>query len=377
MSLKLPLYLLLLFGTAGLVGQVPPADVNTVFPAGQMISGGNFTGTAWVERLLVVDDEQRPVAVGNVTFAPKARSNWHHHPAGQSLLALDGLGYYQERGGPVRLLRKGETVQCPPGVEHWHGAANSQWFVQLAMTKEHPDGRVIWGEPVTEEEYHQGIAVERATTDSLQTINDRYRHIATVASLTTLGELERLQAALGDALDAGLTVNECKEVLVHLYAYTGFPRSIQGLRTLMAAVEDRQSRGIQDETGPEAGEVNDSVSRYERGRATLEELIGRPVEGRSDYGDFAPVIDVFLKEHLFADIFGRDVLSYHEREIATISALSSLDGVAPMLRGHLGIALNLGITAEQLSEVLRQIDYTAGPAAAGAAREVLREVVGL
>ena len=332
----------------------PPDSVNTIFPVGQRIESDNFTGPVWVERLLQIADEEQPVAVGNVTFPPGARSNWHHHPAGQTLLVLDGTGYYQERGTPVRILRKGQTVQCPPDVDHWHGAAPDQWFVQLAMTKEHPRGRVIWGAPVTEGEYRSGTSVAQPEGDTAQ-LDARYRHIATIASLNTRTRMEELHTALGEALDAGLTVNECKEVLVHLYAYTGFPRSIQGLRTLMAVVEERRGRGITDTMGPEAGPITDDRPKYARGKAVLEELTGRTINGRSDYGDFAPVIDVFLKEHLFADLFERDVLSYRDREVTVIAALASMEGVEPMLRGHMGIARNLGFSEGEVQAVLRVV----------------------
>ena len=190
------LTLLFFICSVGLAAQVPPDTVNTIFPPGQRLESDNFTGPVWVERVLVIDDAEQAVAVGNVTFPPKSRSNWHYHPAGQSLLVLDGVGYYQQRGEPVRVLRKGQTVQCPPDVEHWHGAANDSWFVQLAMTKEHPDGRVVWGEAVTDEEYRAGIPVEQAQNDTTQTLNTRYRHIATLASLAALGALDRLQPAL-------------------------------------------------------------------------------------------------------------------------------------------------------------------------------------
>jgi alkylhydroperoxidase/carboxymuconolactone decarboxylase family protein YurZ len=305
--------------------------------------------------------------VGNVTFPPKSRSNWHHHPAGQSLLVLGGVGYYQQRGERVRVLRKGETVQCPPNVEHWHGAANDAWFVQLAMTQEHPDGRVKWGVPVTDAEYRMGIPIEKAEHNRGQAEDNRYHHLAGIASLLALNQLEELGSKLGNALDAGLTINECKEVLVHLYAYTGFPRSINGIRTLMATVEERQAQGITDEMGPVASPVNNDRPKYDRGKAVLEELIGRLLPGRSDYGDFAPAIDNFLKEHLFADLFERDVLTYQDREVVVVAALASMDGVAPMLRGHLGIALNLGISEDQLRKVLEVVGVHAGTKAKSSA----------
>ena len=351
--------------------QTLPTGLETVFPLGQRVHSENFTGHVWVERIVQVGEGNAAVAVGNVTFPPRSRSNWHHHPAGQTLLVLDGVGYYQERGDSVRVLRQGESVQCPPGVEHWHGAAYDEWFVQLAMTQESAEGRVIWGEPVTEEEYRAGIPLQRMQRDSAERESERYRYIMTVASLNTLARYDELATALEDALDGGLTVNECKEVLVHLYAYTGFPRSIQGLRTLMDVVEDRQGRGIVDEVGREAAPVADSGSKYERGKAVLETLTGRSMDLRSDYGDFAPVIDVFLKEHLFADLFERDVLSYTEREVAVVGALASMEGVEPMLGGHLGIALQLGVSREEIRRLISVLATTAGDDFARTAYEQL------
>jgi len=104
--------------------------------------------------------------------------------------------------------------------------------------------------------------------------------------------------------------------------------------------------------------------------------LGRPITGpQSGYAAFAPVIEIFLKEHLFADIFDRDVLTFAERELATISALSSLGGVEPMLRSHLAICLNLGFTPEQLNEFVGIIKSTAGKKEAKAAGAVLNEVL--
>src|SRR5690606_22835092 len=116
-----------------------------------------------------------------------------------------------------------------------------------------------------------------------------------------------------------LTINEIKESMVHLYAYAGFPRSIRGLQTFMSILDEREAKGIKDEHGPEATPINDDRDKYERGVETLYELTGsdwsKPETG---YGAFDPTIDTFLKEHLFADIFERDVLSYDQRQLTTI-----------------------------------------------------------
>ncbi len=99
--------------------------------------------------------------------------------------------------------------------------------------------------------------------------------------------------------------------------------------------------------------VSQEPDKYERGKTVLGELTrvpqDRPLSG---YAAFAPVIDTFLKEHLFADIFERDVLTYAQRELVTISVLSAIGGAEPMLCSHLAICLNEGLTPNQLTEAL-------------------------
>lgn len=352
-----------------------PSNQRTIFPLGNQIQGGNFVGTAWVKALLTADSTFNS-QIGNVIFEPKARSKWHKHPAGQILIALDGIGYYQEKDKEFQILHKGDVVKCPPGVEHWHGASHNNFFVQLAITTEHPEGRVIWLNEVSEEEYNQGLSKIIETQNKSNTLESRHQHIVRIASWTAKGDLERLHQAIYDGLQAGLTIYEIKEVLVHLYAYCGFPRSIQGLNTLMSVLEARKNQGIADKTGQEASPINDTLSKYERGKKVLEVLTGQvQTTPKTGYGAFSPEIDVFLKEHLFADIFGRDILSYADREIATIAALINLGGVEPMLRGHLGIALHIGFTELQLNEVLSIIESHIGKKEADEGRKVLSEAV--
>jgi quercetin dioxygenase-like cupin family protein/alkylhydroperoxidase/carboxymuconolactone decarboxylase family protein YurZ len=359
------------------IAQTPPTMLNTLFPIGDKVQGGNFTGTVWVTPLLAADSTIN-ASIGNVVFEPKARSKWHTHPSGQTLLALEGVGYYQEKGKPLKILRKGDTVRCPPDVEHWHGASHDAWFVQLAITSEHPKGRVIWLHEVSEAEYQAGIAKQQNEMAKPTELVVRHQHIVAISSFAAKGDLEKLSSELNEALNAGLSVNEIKEVLVHLYAYCGFPRSIQGLNTLMAVLEKRKVQGIKDELGKTASPITDDLSKYERGKKMLESLTGQPqtTPPKSGYGAFSPEMDVFLKEHLFADIFGRDVLSYQDREVATITALTCLGGVEPMLKNHFGIALHLGMTEAQMGDLLSIVETKVGAMEVEAGRKVLAEAVG-
>jgi 4-carboxymuconolactone decarboxylase len=201
--------------------------------------------------------------------------------------------------------------------------------------------------------------------------------IVSIAALTAVGDLEHLKTELNTGLDAGLTVNEIKEILVQLYAYCGFPRSINGIVTFMGVVEDRKQRGVQDTTGKEATPVTDNSDKYERGRRTLETLSKIPeAKPAPGFGTFAPRIDAFLKEHLFADIFDCDVLTYQQRELATISMLSAMEGVAPQLQAHLKMGMNTGLTQSELKQVFSLIEKHIGKQQAEVAKNALSEMIG-
>lgn len=217
-------------------------------------------------------------------------------------------------------------------------------------------------------------AQNQTSTDS--PLSAERQSITAISAHTAQGDLDALRGALGDGLDAGLTVNETKEVLVHLYAYTGFPRSLRGLNTFMAVMEDRAARGIEDEMGEGASPQIAGEDRYAKGERVLATIAGWPqTSPLSGYSAFSPVIEQFLKEHLFADLFGRDILSYSDREIATISALASMDGVEPMLESHLGVGLNTGLTESQLKHLLSVIESSVGEAKAEAGRKLLSQVL--
>lgn len=201
-------------------------------------------------------------------------------------------------------------------------------------------------------------------------------NIITIASLTAKGDLENLKPALNNGLEAGLTVNQIKEVLVHQYAYCGFPRSIRGLQTFMEVMDERKSKGITDVLGNDATPIAQDKSKYERGKAILADLTKAPQSGPlKGYSAFAPAIDAFLKEHLFADIFERDILTYAQRELVTIAVISTIGDADPMLQGHLSISLNVGISPEQLKEFITIIKKTAGRKKARSAKKVLAEVL--
>jgi alkylhydroperoxidase/carboxymuconolactone decarboxylase family protein YurZ len=214
----------------------------------------------------------------------------------------------------------------------------------------------------------------------MATINNslsaKEKSIITISSLTAKGDLNKLKTELNKGLESGLTINEIKEVLVHLYAYCGFPRSIRGLQTFMEVLNERKVKGVNDSTGREASVIMEGNNKYERGKKILSELTKMTLPDKlSGYSAFAPVIDTFLKEHLFADIFERDVLTFAQRELVTISVIATIGNADPMLQSHLGISLNVGITSEQLQEFIRIIKSTAGKNESKAAQVILDNVL--
>lgn len=209
-------------------------------------------------------------------------------------------------------------------------------------------------------------------TDVPTFLNDQEKSLVRISALTAVGDLEQLTAQLNAGMDSGLKVNEIKELLVQLYAYCGFPRSLNGINTFMNVLSDRKMRGIIDKQGI-AGKVPDSNrDKYEEGRKVLEILTkSTQVKPAPGFGEFAPRIDAFLKEHLFADIFESDVLNFKQRELVTIAALTAMTGVEAQLKSHVGMGINTGITEDQLAEVADLIQRTINITQANTLRKVL------
>ncbi|MEA5123847.1 carboxymuconolactone decarboxylase family protein [Xanthomonas floridensis] len=202
-----------------------------------------------------------------------------------------------------------------------------------------------------------------------ESLSPRQQAIAPIAAFAATGDIERLKPVLDTGLDAGLTINDCKEVLVQVYAYAGFPRSLNALAALMQVIEARRQRGVVDPPGDSPGPVPSGQALLAVGTANQTQLAGTPVTG--PLFEFAPAIDQYLKTHLFGDIFARDNLDWVSRELATVSMLAALEGVEAQLQSHLKISLNIGVTTAQLNALAQVLDKRVGAAAGTRAKAAL------
>lgn len=206
-------------------------------------------------------------------------------------------------------------------------------------------------------------------------LNAKQQSIVTIAAFTANGNLPKLNPAIYEGLDAGLTISEVQEVIVQMYAYAGFPRSLNALHTFMEVLKERKRKGIHDTQGKIASPYPANKSKLEFGTENQTRLVGSPVMG--EIYEFSPAIDQFLKEHLFGDIFGRDILDYQTREIATIAALASLAGTDNQLRSHFKVGMHNGLTQDQLNSIVSIIQSKVGEAEGNNAAKILRAVLGL
>lgn len=114
-----------------------------------------FTGAVRQDPLFTGEAPSRASAV-SVTFEPGARTNWHTHPLGQTLVITSGLGWVQREGGPIEEVRPGDVVAFAPNERHWHGATATTALTHIAIHERDETGHVTWMEPVTDEQYRKG-----------------------------------------------------------------------------------------------------------------------------------------------------------------------------------------------------------------------------
>lgn len=204
------------------------------------------------------------------------------------------------------------------------------------------------------------------------TLNEKQQNLIAVAAFEAKGDLEGLKTAVNNALDAKLTINEVKEALSQLYAYTGFPRSLNGLGVLQSVLKARGDKGINDNEGADATPMKADYDALKEGTERQTKITG----GKPFKYTFVPATDYYLKAHLFGDIFARDVLTYAERELVTVGALASMEGVEPQLKAHVRGALNMGVTKEELKALTNVLAERVGDVESYRAKKAVAEQFG-
>ncbi len=201
-----------------------------------------------------------------------------------------------------------------------------------------------------------------AITANAAELTAKENTIVDIGAAVARGEQDNLGAAFKAGFDAGLTLNEAKELVGQLYAYCGFPRALNAAATLMKIEgygltrRRGEAESAENENG---GKIRNGGSfvlgdkALEIGTANQTKLCGGPVKGA--LFDFHPQLDAYLKAHLFGDIFARDVLDWRTREIVTIAALAARPETEPQMKAHIAIGKVNGITDAQAAEIVGRV----------------------
>ncbi len=206
-------------------------------------------------------------------------------------------------------------------------------------------------------------------------LSERKQSISAVAALSAKGDLAKLKGEIDLALDRGLTVNDIGEIFLQLYAYAGFPRSLNAQSVLAEVVKEREASGKNVIYGATPAAVP-TENRYALGLATINKIFNQNgTQGRPQTTGYSETTDVFLKEHLFSDIIGRNNMSTEERELATASMLAGIGNVNPQLMAHIGGALNSGNSIDEMRDAFTLLSQNAGKAESKNALSVLDAVL--
>lgn len=219
----------------------------------------HFTGKARVAPLFSPTAPARASAA-YVTFTPGARTDWHTHPLGQTLVVTEGSGLIQFWGGPIQRIERGDVVTIPPGQKHWHGASATATMTHLAIQEQLEAKSVDWLEKVTDTQYRNVQAPKASATTVVQPsraqqlmgdfapklaeltdsvlfgdiwerpgLSKRDRSLATVSALIAMNRPDQLRSHLALAIQNGLTREELAEAMTHLAFYSGWPSAVSAI----------------------------------------------------------------------------------------------------------------------------------------------------
>lgn len=380
---------------AGLLLEVPAARADdvpeiVVRHAGQVPATGgpdtHFTGAVRVDDPFKGTPPAR-LSGATVTFAPGARTAWHTHPLGQTLIVTAEAGWVQRWGSAAQPLRPGDVVSIPPGVKHWHGAAAATGMTHIAIVEALDGTTVEWLEKVDDDAYAAATEQPRpaaqsgpgavpfvpagavaaapglaAYTDGVLAgdlwkrtdLSPRDRSLVTVASLVAANQAAALPAELERALDNGVTPAELAEVITHLAFYTGWPGAVSASAV---AREVFTRRGLALDQPAPAGEPLPVDPDAETKRTAY---VARTLSA-------TPALRDYTNGVLFGDLWRRPGLKPRDRSLVTISALITGNRTEQLV-GHLNLGLDNGLTKAEVGAVITQLAFYAGwPSAVSAA----------
>lgn len=202
------------------------------------------------------------------------------------------------------------------------------------------------------------------------------KEMAVVAALTALGNAEpQLKVHINGALNVGCSINDVKEIILQMSGYSGFPTCINAMNALRDVLKEREKQGIKDYIGNEPTNRTQAIDRYEVGVKELSELDSNQVEVLEKvYNDFSPDL-VKLIVNSYADIISRNNLDKKHRQIATIASLTALGNARPQLKFHINAGLNVGLTADEIKEIMILMTVYSGFPSAINGINVLKEVL--
>lgn len=342
----------------------------SAFPVGKANTGFEqyFTGRSWLAPLTGNKDLNVPMS--NVTFESGCRNNWHSHTGGQLLIAVGGVGYYQERGKAARRLLPGDVVEIAPSIEHWHGAAPDSWFSHLAIGCNPQTNQNTWLERVDDQQYAEAtkgnVAIGLQATDpELDDIFSNFtkevqeygaleiktRLMVTLASNIASQAQAEYRITLESALNEGIAPIEIKEILYQSVAYAGMAK----VRDFIGITNDiLLARGVR--LPLEGQSVVSFETRFNKGLELQKSIFGERIEQmHKNAPDNQKHIQRYLSANCFGDYQTRSGLNVKTRELITFSILVSLGGCESQVKSHIQGNVNVGNNKDTLLAVVTQL----------------------
>jgi 4-carboxymuconolactone decarboxylase len=363
----------------------------------------NFTGTARVDMLfgsLFTAD----ISGGSVAFEPGARTAWHSHPGGQTLIVTAGVGRVQRWGDVVEEIRVGDVVRIAADQKHWHGAAPQAAMTHIAITEPRGGKAVDWLEQVSDEQYNAAPRRDQASTPTvpqqqaaqpppagesgngrpsgplqqrlapgLASLTDdvlygdvwrraelspRERSLVTISSLIATGKTAQLTGHLSRGLDNGLRPTETSGLLAHLAIYSGWPNAVSALAVYEQVYSTRKI---------DLAALRVVTPRLPAGAATA-------VPGASgQVAALAPKFAQLTRDVVFDDLWRRADLAPPDRSLVTIAALAAT-GETDQLEFYVRRGLEVGLTHAQITEAITHLGFYAGWGRATSAMQVVARI---